>query len=205
MTDPQAAARRRVGRGRAAGVLLVLAGLTAVVAVPTWFTTTGTTALQGTVTVDVSGSQVAPAILAAAVAILAAVAAVGLVGRAGRWVVAVVVVACGVLVAATTLGVLADPVAAVTPVVAAQTGVGALAGPVETSVWPWLAVGAGVLDVVAGVWFVLASREWSGPSQRHEAARSGTAPTATVRDEKLDEKPDERSDWDALSRGDDPS
>jgi len=79
-------------------VLLVLAGLTAVVAVPTWFTTTGTTALEGTVAVHVSGSQVAPAILAAAVAVLAAVAAVALVGRAGRWVVALVVVACGVLV-----------------------------------------------------------------------------------------------------------
>jgi len=198
VTAPQTADRRRPGRGRAAGVLLVLAGLTAVVAVPTWFTTTGTTALQGTVQVDVTGSQVAPAVLAAAVAILAAVAAVGLVGRAGRWVVAVVVVACGVLVVATTLGVTADPVAAVTPVVAARTGVGTLAGPVATTPWPWLAVGAGVLDAVAGVWFVRASRGWSGPSQRHEAARGSTAPAVAS-------EPDERSDWDALSRGDDPS
>ena len=150
-------------------MLLVLAGLTAVVTVPTWFTTTGTTALQGTVTIEVSGSQAAPAVLAAAVAILAAAAAVGLVGRVGRWVVAAVVVACGVLVVATTLGATADPVAAVTPVVAAETGVGTLAGPVTTSVWPWLAVGAGALDVVAGIWFVRASRAWSGPSRRHEA------------------------------------
>ena len=63
MTVPQPADRRRPGRGRAAGVLLVLAGLTAVVAVPTWFTTTGTTALQGVVTVEVSGTQAAPAIV----------------------------------------------------------------------------------------------------------------------------------------------
>ena len=137
---------------------------------PTWFTTTGTTALQGTVTVEVSGSQAAPAVLAAAVAILAAAAAVGLVGRAGRWVVAAVVVACGVLVVATTLGATTDPVAAVTPVVAAETGVGTLAGPVTTTVWPWLAVGTGVLDALAGIWFVRASRAWSGPSQRHEVA-----------------------------------
>lgn len=198
MTVQHSTGRRRPGRGRAAGVLLVLAGLTAVVAVPTWFTTTGTTALQGTVTVEATGSQVAPAILAAAVAILAAVAAVGLVGRVGRWVVAVVVVACGVLVVATTLGVTADPVAAVTPVVAAETGVGTLAGPVVTSVWPWAAVGVGILDVVAGAWFVRASRAWSGPSQRHEAAPAGPASSAAA-------EPDERSDWDALSRGDDPS
>ncbi|KQR15919.1 Trp biosynthesis-associated membrane protein [Cellulomonas sp. Leaf334] len=198
MTVPQPVDRRRPGRGRAAGVLLVLAGVTAVVAVPTWFTTTGTTALQGVVTVEVTGTQAAPAVLAAAVAVLAAVAAVGLVGRVGRWVVAVVVVACGVLVAATALAVTADPVAAVTPVVAAETGVGTLAGPVVTSVWPWVAVGVGVLDVVAGVWFVRASRAWSGPSQRHEPAPGGAAAPPSG-------EPDERSDWDALSRGDDPS
>jgi uncharacterized membrane protein (TIGR02234 family) len=195
VTEPGPAARRRAGRGRAAALLLVLAGLTALVAVPTWFTTTGTTALEGTVTVHVSGSQVAPAILAAAVAILAAVAAVALVGRAGRWVVAVVVVACGVLVVGTTLTVLGDPVAAVIPVVADQTGVGRLAGPVSTSLWPWLAVVVGVLDALAGVWLVLASRRWAGPSRRHESA---AAPTAAA-------EPDERADWDALSRGDDPS
>jgi uncharacterized membrane protein (TIGR02234 family) len=182
-------------------VLLVLAGLTAVVVVPTWFTTTGTTALQGTVQVDVTGSQVAPAVLAAAVAILAAVAAVGLVGRVGRWVVAVVVVACGVLVVATTLGVTADPVAAVTPVVAAETGVGTLAGPVTTTAWPWLAVGAGALDAVAGIWFLRASRTWSGPSRRHEAGSVSPAQP----DRAAPGEPDERADWDALSRGDDPS
>nr|WP_210768401.1 Trp biosynthesis-associated membrane protein [Cellulomonas humilata] len=176
-------------------MLLALAGLTALVAVPTWFTTTGTTALQGTVTVRVAGSQVAPALFAAAVAILAAGAAVGLVGRVGRWVVAAVVVACGVLVVGTTLGVLGDPSAAVTPVVAAETGVGKLAGPVSTSVWPWIAVAVGVLDVVAGAWLVVASRAWSGPSRRHESTTDAANPPA----------PDERSDWDALSRGDDPS
>ena len=198
MSVPQPADRRRPGRGRAAGVLLVLAGLTALVAVPTWFTTTGTTALQGTVTIQVTGSQVAPGVLAAAVALLAAAAAVGLVGRVGRWVVAAVVVACGVLVVATTLGATTDPVAAVAPVVAAETGVGTPAGPVTTSVWPWLAITAGALDVVAGIWFVRASRVWAGPSRRHETV-SGSAAAPAPTD------PDERSDWDALSRGDDPS
>jgi len=193
------ATRRGAGRGRAALVLLLLAGLTALVAVPTWFTTTGTTALEGEVPVDVTGSQAAPALLAAAVAILAAGAAVALVGRAGRWVVALVVAACGVLVVATTLAVTGDPAAAVTPVVAEQTGVGATAGPVSTTVWPWAAVGVGVLDVLAAGWLVRTSRGWAGPSRRHEAATAGGQPAAGPAD------PDERSDWDALSRGDDPS
>jgi uncharacterized membrane protein (TIGR02234 family) len=198
VTEPPEAVRRRPARGRAAGALLLLAGLTALVAVPTWFTTTGTTALQGTVPVEVAGTQVAPAVLAAAVAILTAAAAVGLVGRAGRWVVATVVVVCGVLVAGAALGATADPVAAVTPVVAAQTGVGTLAGPVTTSVWPWLAVGVGALDAAVGVWFLRVSRGWSGSSPRHEVTGAGTPPATAA-------EPDERSDWDALSRGDDPS
>ena len=177
----------------------MLAGVTAVVAVPTWFTTTGTTALQGTVPVEVAGSQVAPAVLAAAVAILAAVAAVGLVGRVGRWVVAVVVVACGVLVVATTLGVTADPVAAVTPVVAAETGVGTLAGPVDD-------------DRLA-----VARRRCRGarrggrrsgscvPRGRGRGRPGGTRQRAPSTAPPVAGEPDERSDWDALSRGDDPS
>lgn len=196
MSDP---ARRRGGRGRAAALLLVLAGLTAVTVLPVWFTTSGSTALEGTVAVTAAGTDVAPGILAAAVAILAAAAAVGLVGRVGRWVVALVVALCGVLVVATTVSVLADPAAAVAPVVASLTGVGHLSGSVSTSAWPTVAIVVGVLDVLAAVWLVVASRRWPGPTRRYQSdtptrPADGAAPVA-----------DERADWDALSRGDDPS
>ena len=191
--------RRRGGRGRAAAVLLVLAGLTALSAVPVWFTTSGTTALEGTVQIRVAGTQVAPGILAAAVAILAAVAAIALVGRVGRWVVAVVVAGCGLLVVASTVSALADPAAAVAPVVASQTGVGHLAGSVTTSVWPTIAIAVGVLDIAAALWLVVVSRRWAGPTRRYssdEPTSAGEGPPAPA---------DERADWDALSRGDDPS
>ena len=174
----------------------MLAGLTALSVVPVWFTTSGTTALAGTVHIAVHGTDVAPGVLAAAVAILAAGAATGLVGRAGRWVVALVVAACGVLVVATTTSALADPGAAVAPVVAARTGVGHLAGPVSSSVWPTVALVIGAVDVLAAVWLVVASRRWDGPTRRYQATPTPAGPAAT---------PDERADWDALSRGDDPS
>ena len=134
---------------------------------PVWFTTSGTTALEGTVEIRVAGTQVAPGILAAAVAILAAVAAIALVGRVGRWVVAVVVAGCGLLVVASTVSALVDPAAAVAPVVASQTGVGHLAGAVTTSVWPAIAIVVGVLDVLAALWLVVASRRWAGPTRRY--------------------------------------
>lgn len=164
-----------MSRGRSAAVLLLLAGLTALVAVPTWLTTTGASALRGDVAVPVPGTQAAPAVLAGAVVLLAAVAAVGLVGRAGRWVVVAVVAGAGVLVVAAALAVLADPAGTAQPVVAEQTGVGRLTGPVHVLVWPYLAVLAGALDVLGAVGLARASGTWAGPSRRHEVARSATA------------------------------
>jgi hypothetical protein len=182
------------GRGRALLVLLVLAGVTALVHVPTWLTATGTSALLGEVTVAASGRQVAPAGLASAVVLLAAAAALGLVGRIGRWVVAVVVASAGVLVTASALAVLRDPVEAVRPAAVDATGVGSLVGPVAASAWPAVAVGVGVLGVVVAAWLVRAGRSWVGPSRRYESSSGGAAPVD-----------DERTAWDALSRGDDPT
>jgi len=175
--------------------MVLLAAVTVVPVLPTWLTTTGTTPLRGTVTVSIAGSQVAPGIFAAGVALLAAAAAVALVGRAGRWVVAVVVAACGMLVALSAGGVISDPLAAAAPVVADVTGVGHVSGPVSATAWPWVAVVAGGVDVLGAVWFLRASRAWGGASRRHETA-AGRA---------VDGPDDERSAWDALSRGDDPS
>ncbi|WP_051274337.1 Trp biosynthesis-associated membrane protein [Cellulomonas sp. URHD0024] len=189
-------ATRRRGRGRAAALLLVLAGVTALAAVPVWFTTSGSTALEGTVEIAVHGTDVAPGILAAAVAMLAAAAAISLVGRVGRWVVALVVAGCGVLVVATTASALSDPAAAVAPVVAAHTGVGHLSGPVATSAWPTVSLVVGAVDVLAAAWLLVASRQWSGPTRRYQATPDPAAPAGAA---------DERADWDALSRGDDPS
>ena len=58
------------------------------------------------------------------------------------------------LVVATTVSALSDPAAAVAPVVAAQTGVGHLAGPVTANAWPTVALVVGAVDVLAAVWLV---------------------------------------------------
>ena len=189
------AARRRSGRGRAAGVLLLLAGLAGVVSLPTWFSTTVSTALDPTVVVRASGGDVAPAVPAAALVLLACAAAVALVGRVARWVVVLVVALAGVLVVAASLRALADPWAAgLHQKVLSATGAGHDATAVTTSAWPYAAIVAGVLVVVAAGWIARSSRSWPGPTRRHEGT---TGPAATV--------DDERSAWDALSRGDDPS
>lgn len=195
-------AGRRRGRGRTAALLVLATLVTAGSSVPVWLRASGSSALRGEVEVPVTGTQAAPAVLAAAVALLAAAAAVGLVGRAGRWVVAAVVAAAGATVVASALAVLGDPEGSARVVVASVTGVGALAGPAAPTVWPWVAAAVGVLDVLAAVAVVVGSRRWSAPTRRYttpdrDASRAERAPGA--------DPDDDRSAWDALSRGEDPS
>jgi len=57
---------------------------------------------------------------------------------------------------------------------------------VTTTGWPWLAVAAGVLSVLAGAVVVVAGRRWSAPSDRFESPGAGgagaaSAPGATAR------------------------
>jgi len=161
-----------------------------VAAAPAWVRATGSTALDAHVAIAISGTRSSTAIGAAALVLLAAGGALSLVGRVGRWVVVVVVVAAGVLVTASALAVIADPVPVATAVAAEQTGAGALSGPVRLTVFPYVAAVIGVAVVAVGAFVARASGGWS-TSSRHDVA-------AAVPD-------DDHSAWDALTRGDDPT
>ena len=183
-------------RGRWVVVLLGAAAVTAGAGVPAWLRATGSSALDGDVVVAIPGNQAAPGVLAAAVVLLAAAAAVGLVGRVGRWVVVAVVAAAGVVVVASVVGVLTDPAPVATVAVATRTGVTALTGPVAVTPWPWIALGVGLIDVFAGLALGRASARWRAASRRHVPAAAAVA---------TGETDDDRSAWDALTRGDDPT
>ncbi|KGM00823.1 Trp biosynthesis-associated membrane protein, partial [Cellulomonas cellasea] len=105
-------------------------------------------------------------------------------------------------VVVSALAVLADPEGAARTVVAAVTGVGALAGPAAPTAWPAVTVAVGALDVLAAVAVVVSSRRWAAPTSRYGAARAaGGRGTGTAHPD----PDDDRSAWDALSRGDDPT
>ncbi|MBU4213878.1 MAG: Trp biosynthesis-associated membrane protein [Actinobacteria bacterium] len=165
-------------------VVLALGLVTAGLSAPTWVVATGVSA---SAPVAVTGTTAAPQVLAVALMVLAAGAALALVGRAGRWVVVLVLAAGGALVAVTAVGVLVDPAGAAADAVARSTGLTGLAGAPRTSVWPWLTAVAGAGLVVCGAGLARAGRRWPATTRRHER------------------EPDERSDWDALSQGRDPS
>lgn len=203
-------------------VLLLLSGLVALTALPVWITATGANALGDAVAVTVRGTVAAPGLVAAALVLLAAAGALGLVGRAGRWVVVVVVAAAGALVVASALGARPGASATAERAAADATGVSNLTGAVQVAVWPWLAAALGVVVVAAAVGLARASARWVAPTDRYERAGTGTGgaagsagaaggaaagPAAGTGAVPADggAEPDERSTWDALSRGDDPT
>ncbi|ROS74389.1 Trp biosynthesis-associated membrane protein [Cellulomonas sp. PhB143] len=174
-------ARRRgilpARRGAILGMLL-LGVLALLLAMPTWLTTTGTTAIQDTVDVTVTGTTAAPAVGAGALVLLAAALALGLVGRIGRWVVLVVAAAAGVVVLTGALAIALDPEPAARSAAAATTGVTTLTSAVSVSPLPWVVALVGALATVLAVLAGVAAPRWSAGSSRHE--RAGSAPAAAA-------------------------
>ncbi|MCK0115793.1 tryptophan-associated transmembrane protein [Isoptericola sp. CG 20/1183] len=188
-------------RSRAVVLLLVLGGAAFAVSAPVWLRTTVATALEPEVVVEVPGTTAAPAVSAAAFVVLAGALAATLAGRVARWVALAAVGLAGVTVAVGAAAVLRDVRAPAVSAAADAAGVTTLTSPVEVTPWPWLTVVVGVAVVAAAVLAALGSPSWSGGGTRHERAPTGRdAPTGPV-----DRDPDAQADWDALSRGTDPS
>ena len=139
-----------------------------------------------------AGASAAPTwVTASGVSALAGLVAVRVPGSAA----APVVLSGGAALVTAAAVVLTDPAAPAADAVRAQTGVDHLVGPAVATAAPWFTVAVGVITVLVAVLVVRWSGAWSAPSRRHERA-AGSAATPT---------PDERSDWDALTRGADPS
>lgn len=160
---PPAPAVASGGRRRAILAVLALALASLVSGVPVWMTTAGTSALRAEVPVEVTGTQAAPGVPAAALVLLAAGIAIGLAGRVGRWVVTGVVVVAGLLQAVSAFAIAADPEPVARTVVAGATGVETLVTPVMLTPWPWVAGVVGVVVVLVGGWLGVTSRTWARP------------------------------------------
>ena len=174
----------RLRRERTAAVLLALvAGLLGLLAASrTWVAADVTDALAGRLQLRLSGRQVAPVVPAVSVVLLAAGAAVLLARRLGRALAGLVLVLAGAACAVAALSAARTPGTAVAAEVGRATG--RSAGPhvtVSTTGWPWLAVAAGGVAVLAGVLVVVGGRRWSAPSDRFESpavVSDGAAPDA---------------------------
>ncbi len=151
-------------------------------------------AVAGRQAVVAAGSAVAPAAGALGLVVLAAAGLLLLARPVVRLVAGVLVVLAGLTAAGASLRVLLDPTSAVLPAVAEASGLtpgsvtAADVTTVSSTAWPWVAVVAGVLAALLGVAVLAAGRAW-GTTRRFER----------------DTAPARGDDWDALSRGDDPT
>jgi uncharacterized membrane protein (TIGR02234 family) len=178
---------------------------------------------------EVTGSQAAPALTALALAGLALAGALSIAGVVIRVVLGILEVLLGVSVFIASLSAVTDSAAASASAVTAATGItgseSVQASVVGTTVsgWPYLALSAACLMVVAGAVIVLTAARWPGPTARYQAVRlASAAPNAAssldadaaahadAAADPLAAPPAERhgdsvGDWDDLSRGNDPT
>lgn len=175
---PPTAPRRATPRRTVVMTLLLLGGLSLLAAVPTWLSTTASTALDPSVDVAVSGTTAAPGVSAAALVVVAAALSLGLVGRVARWVSLAVVALGGVVIGGSALSFVLSPDAAARSGVADATGVATSGSDVHLSVAPYLTVVLGAAVLLVALWAVVTPVDWGRRSRRYDtpAMSHGSGP-----------------------------
>ena len=161
----------------------------------------GATVLHG------KGSDVAPGALAAALVGLASAVAATTAGTVVRLIAASSALLAAVLGAGVVVSVLGDPDGALGELAAAGTGrSGVVIAHGQAGSWAWVALAATLVMGLGGLGALVGSRRWKGLSSSYDAPDPGQAlppdagPAAGV------EPPRSReSDWDRISRGEDPT
>jgi uncharacterized membrane protein (TIGR02234 family) len=148
------------------------------------------------VTGVLTGGDAAPLVPATGLVLLAATVALVAVSGVGRTVIGLLMaVAGGALAWSGTRALTGGLVDASTEL----PGVGRVTGPVSvdlTTTWPVLAVLAGVVGILTGLFVVVRGRGWPGLGRRYERG----APSAARSDEDR-----AQAAWRALDRGEDPT
>ncbi len=183
-----------------AGALLMLGaggGLALAASAAGWATLSAEDGLVA-VSVTVTGSALAPLSVATGAVGLAAVPAVLAVRRWLRVVVALVVLALGLLALVQTAGVALDLAESARSWWQVEVGAVARSAEVSVTPWPWAGL-LGLSLVVAGSAIVLArGSRWSGLSSRYDGPRPADPAGAVGASGEADT-------WQALDRGEDPT
>lgn len=194
-------ARRRPRLGRGGAVVLVAAlGLALFGStLPTWAQAVAPTTI-GSQQVAVGGSEAAPGVASAALVVLVAGLVLGLAGRLTRVLAVIGVVLGGALGAVSAAVLIADPLPALRQAAGAASGATALEGDPAVTPWPYVALTLSVLIVVVGASLPLLAGSWQRVGRRYE-----TGDAAARAPENANPRTRAMDDWDALTRGDDPS
>lgn len=151
--------------------------------------------------IDVAGSEAAIAVTALALVGLAAALAASIAGRIARIVIAVLLALAGAGIALSSYQVITDPAAAASSAIGEATGQVGQSAEITSTMFPVLALAAGLLMAACAVWLVLAGRHW-------QASRKYSSATTRQADGSPSDRGgpvDEIDSWDQLSRGTDPT
>lgn len=177
----------------AAGIVLLAAGRAE------WITGT-VDGVAGPVFASAIGTDAAPGLAGLALVAMAAAVAATTSGRIARWfsVIALVAVAAGVI--ALSLRAVLSAADVLGSVAAAQSGgTGSLEAAASANAWPWISMAAALVLLVAAVGAAVGGRRWGALGGRYERPAGDDSEIGGARGERVD------SDWDRVTRGDDPS
>jgi len=175
-----------------------------------WFQLT----LTGGSSLSVPGRNAAPALSALGLALLALVGALAIARPRTRQIFGLLGVIIGAVTVVLAAVVILDPLGASSSTVTLATAIAgprAVADAVETiasTPWPALAVLAGILGVSGGLLTVVTAPRWPGATQRYELAGGSAADAGSIATQPAGAqgaRDRERSDWDSLSGGEDPT
>ncbi|SEA77870.1 Trp biosynthesis-associated membrane protein [Leifsonia sp. 21MFCrub1.1] len=160
-------------------LLLVGSGLALLAATQPWFTIRLTDTAEHSSTISVAGSVAAPALTALSLAGLALTAALAIAGPVFRIVLALLGLLLGVSVLISAISAVSDAVGASSSAITTATGVAGdssirrLVHSTAIELWPWVAVVAGALIILASAAVVVFSRLWPGPSRKYQTRFAG--------------------------------
>lgn len=182
---------RLTGKRAVLVVILATASIVLISVSRQWVSGSLNDAVLGARPLHAAGSDIAPGATAAALVGLASAVAAATSGRVVRVVAACCALTAAVLGAAAIISVLGDPGRALGRLAAAGTGRGgALEAQGQAGTWAWVALAAMLVLGLGGLGVLVGGSRWHGLSSRYE----GGAPAAG-----------HASDWDRLSRGEDPT
>lgn len=197
MSSPPAARRGAMTPARERFITVIgvlVAGAGAVLASTQTF---ATATVQGVrIPVVVAGQAVAPALAPLGIVALALGIALSIAGRIARIVLGVVLVLLGAGIVAAALPSVLDDGAGTRGAITAVTGVTDVASLVASrsaTLWPEVAIAAGALAAVLGLVVLVRTRRWTTGGRRFRADAPVVLATDPI------------SEWDALTRGSDPT
>lgn len=165
---------------------------------PTWARAVAPTTV-GSQHVAVSGADAAPGVASAGLVVLVSGLVLGLAGRLARVLAVVGVIAGGALAGVSAVLFLADPEGSVLAAAGAVSGVPQIEGSADVAPWPVIALVVAVLAVLTGLALPFLVGTWQRVGRRYERGRTAEPEqNRSARGRAMD-------DWDALTRGDDPS